>query len=175
MVALNVANTLFEEPDARAQRRTLHGFLFSVSHLLAFPRFLGYATGCFGKWNVGFAAGTRPTEEGFDEFIGTPAGQIDYYTYKYGERHALYRGIEEYHTDKYATDLWADSSIDFIKRNADRPFFIYLPFNAPHEPLIATDLLPMILAAAGLPAPTDHVLDGIDPTSILAGRAAAPD
>ena len=37
------------------------------------PRYLkpqGYATACFGKWNIGFAPGTRPTERGFDEFFG---------------------------------------------------------------------------------------------------------
>ena len=49
----------------------------------------GYATGCFGKWNIGFAPGTRPTEEGFDEFIGFVPGQVDYYSYKYQGRHGL--------------------------------------------------------------------------------------
>ena len=37
------------------------------------PEFLksaGYVTGCFGKWNIGFAPGSRPTDRGFDEFLG---------------------------------------------------------------------------------------------------------
>ncbi|SVD99623.1 uncharacterized protein METZ01_LOCUS452477, partial [marine metagenome] len=33
-----------------------------------------YVTGCFGKWNIGFAKGSRPTERGFDEFIGHASG-----------------------------------------------------------------------------------------------------
>ena len=38
-------------------------------------RAAGYATGCFGKWNIGFAPGSRPTERGFDEFFGNASGK----------------------------------------------------------------------------------------------------
>ena len=41
-----------------------------------------YITGCFGKWNIGFAKGSRPTERGFDEFIGHASGNLDYYHHK---------------------------------------------------------------------------------------------
>jgi arylsulfatase A len=94
----------------------------------------GYATGAFGKWNIGFAPGSRPTERGFDEFIGNVSGNIDYYTYSYQGRHDLYKGTAEYRSTKYSTDLYADSAIDFIERHAAKPFFVYLPFNAPHFP-----------------------------------------
>ncbi|MSU72327.1 MAG: hypothetical protein EXS43_08290 [Opitutus sp.] len=94
----------------------------------------GYASGCFGKWNIGFAPGSRPTERGFDEFIGNASGNIDYYSYSYQRKHDLYRGTEKFHPDKYSTNLYADSAIDFIRRKAGGPFFVYLPFNAPHYP-----------------------------------------
>lgn len=96
-----------------------------------------YATGCFGKWNIGFAPGSRPTERGFDEFIGHASGNMDYYHHNYRHRHDLYRGTDELHRDgHYATDLFADAAIDFIRRHAaaGRPWFCYLPFNAPHFP-----------------------------------------
>lgn len=96
-----------------------------------------YATGCFGKWNIGFAAGSRPTERGFDEFIGHASGNMDYYHHNYRDRHDLYDGIEELHRDgDYATDIFADAAIDFIHRHGSRnqPWFCYLPFNAPHFP-----------------------------------------
>lgn len=96
-----------------------------------------YVTGCFGKWNIGFAPGSRPTERGFDEFIGHASGNMDYYHHNYRERHDLYQGVEELHRDgEYATDLFADAAIDFMKRHsaADHPWFCYLPFNAPHFP-----------------------------------------
>ena len=96
-----------------------------------------YATGCFGKWNIGFAKGSRPTERGFDEFIGHASGNIDYYHHIYGGKHDLFQGTEELHADgKYSTDLFADAAIDFIQRKskAGQPWFCYLPFNAPHFP-----------------------------------------
>ena len=96
---------------------------------------LGYATGCFGKWNIGFAEGSRPTERGFDEFLGFAGGNIDYYTHVYAGRHDLYEGSEEAHREGYSTYLFADAACDFIRRHAGRrPFFLYVPFNAPHFP-----------------------------------------
>jgi len=96
----------------------------------------GYATGCFGKWNIGFAPGSRPTERGFDEFFGHASGNIDYYTHVYNSKHDLYRGVEQAHVEGYSTDLFADAAIDFIRRHDDRSgsWFVYLPFNAPHFP-----------------------------------------
>jgi len=96
----------------------------------------GYVTGCFGKWNVGFAPGSRPTERGFDEFFGNVSGNIDYYTHNYRGKHDLYRGTAEAHVEGYSTDLFADAAIDFIRRGAKqrKPWFVYLPFNAPHYP-----------------------------------------
>lgn len=97
-----------------------------------FLRSVGYATGCFGKWNIGFAPGSRPTERGFDEFIGFRSGNIGYHEYLYGGQHDLFRGTEPFRTEAYSTDLFADAAIDFIRRHAGRPWFVYLPFNAAH-------------------------------------------
>lgn len=96
-----------------------------------------YATGCFGKWNIGFAEGSRPTERGFDEFIGHASGNLDYYHHNYREKHDLYHGSEELHRDgEYSTDIFADAAIDFMQRKSktDQPWFCYLPFNSPHFP-----------------------------------------
>jgi len=75
---------------------------------LLIPYFLkqqGYKTACFGKWNIGFAKGYRPTERGFDTFFGFAAGNIDYYHHVYSGRHDLWRGTEEVHVKGYSTDL----------------------------------------------------------------------
>lgn len=96
-----------------------------------------YVTGCFGKWNIGFAEGSRPTERGFDEFIGHVSGNMDYYTHNYRMKHDLYEGTEELHREgEYSTDIFADAAADFIQRHSktERPWFCYLPFNAPHFP-----------------------------------------
>ncbi|WP_417397921.1 sulfatase-like hydrolase/transferase [Gimesia chilikensis] len=101
------------------------------------PQYLkpqGYRTACFGKWNVGFSKGSRPTERGFDEFFGFAAGNIDYYHHYYAGRHDLWRGLNEVFEKGYSTELFADEACRFITENQKRPFFIYLPFNAPHFP-----------------------------------------
>ncbi|MBI5693079.1 MAG: sulfatase-like hydrolase/transferase [Verrucomicrobia bacterium] len=92
----------------------------------------GYATGCFGKWNIGFAPGSRPTERGFDEFLGFRSGNIGYDDHLYNGEYDVFRGTELHPVKGYATDLWAEAAIDFIARHAARPWFVYLPFNAAH-------------------------------------------
>lgn len=101
------------------------------------PQYLkgaGYATGCFGKWNIGFAPGSRPTERGFDEFLGCRSGNIHYFDHTYHGEYDLFKGTELHRLEGYSGDLFADAAADFIERQsrADRPFFVYLPFNAPH-------------------------------------------
>lgn len=94
----------------------------------------GYATACFGKWNLGFAEGSRPTERGFDEFFGHASGNMDYYTHIYAGQNDLYRGTAPVEVEGYSTDLFAEAACEFIRRNARRPFFVYVPFNAAHYP-----------------------------------------
>lgn len=101
------------------------------------PQYLkpyGYATACFGKWNIGFAPGSRPTERGFDEFLGHRSGNMDYYTHLYNGELDLYQGNEPLQTKRYSVDLFADVACDFLRRKARQPFFLYLPFNSPHYP-----------------------------------------
>ncbi|NUQ66439.1 MAG: sulfatase-like hydrolase/transferase [Pirellulales bacterium] len=99
------------------------------------PQYLkeaGYATACFGKWNIGFAPGSRPTDRGFDEFLGFRSGNIDYFRHTYHGEYDLFQGTERRKLEGYSTDLFADAAADFLRRNAARPWFVYLAFNAAH-------------------------------------------
>ena len=99
------------------------------------PQYLkaaGYATGCFGKWNIGFAPGSRPTERGFDEFLGFRSGNIGYFEHLYNGEYDVFRGTERHRVEGYSTDIFADAAIDFIRRHREQPWFVYLPFNAAH-------------------------------------------
>jgi len=99
------------------------------------PQYLkqaGYATACFGKWNIGFAPGSRPTERGFDEFFGFRSGNINYFAHTYGGEYDMFLGTERHKVEGYSTDLFADAATDFIRRQANKPWFVYLPFNAAH-------------------------------------------
>ncbi len=101
------------------------------------PQYLntaGYVSGCFGKWNIGFAPGSRPTERGFDEFLGCRSGNIHYFAHTYHGEYDIFRGVERCEVKGYSTEIFADATCDFLRRQsaAKRPFFAYLPFNAPH-------------------------------------------
>lgn len=99
------------------------------------PQYLkpaGYRTACFGKWNIGFAVGSRPTERGFDEFFGHRSGNIHYFAHTYHGEPDMVRGTRRVKGEGYSTDLFADESCRFIEDQRDKPWLLYLPFNAPH-------------------------------------------
>ncbi|MCF7789025.1 MAG: sulfatase-like hydrolase/transferase [Prosthecobacter sp.] len=99
------------------------------------PQYLkeaGYATACFGKWNIGFAPGSRPTERGFDEFLGFRSGNIGYFMHLYHGEYDMFQGTKPHKVEGYSTDLFAAAASDFIRRQRERPWFVYLPFNAVH-------------------------------------------
>jgi arylsulfatase A-like enzyme len=105
------------------------------------PEFLkaqGYVTKIIGKWHLGRGKNLEymPTRRGFDSFFGHPGGAMDYWkhTDQSGEE-VLYRDLSKVREDGYATDLFGDDAVKFVREHKDRPFFLYLPFNAPHTPL----------------------------------------
>jgi arylsulfatase A-like enzyme len=72
---------------------------------------------------------------GFDEFIGYRSGNIDYHThYDNAGIFDWYHNFDTLDEDGYVTDLITDHSIDFIKRNRNNPFFLYIAHEAPHVP-----------------------------------------
>ncbi|MBL8178289.1 MAG: sulfatase-like hydrolase/transferase [Bryobacterales bacterium] len=95
----------------------------------------GYATGIIGKWHLGFEAKYLPTRRGFDEFKGFLAGNIDYFTHRDRlDNRDLWDGERPLEDDRYMTDFIGDEAIRFIDRHKAHPFFLYLPFNAVHDP-----------------------------------------
>ncbi|HEX2036920.1 MAG TPA: sulfatase-like hydrolase/transferase [Chloroflexota bacterium] len=138
-------------------RRNAAGLPAGVPTLATALKPLGYRTAMFGKWHLGLAEGSRPHDHGFEEWFGFMAGCIDYYSHIFywgmnqevveGERrgraaqlHDLWEdGREVWHDGEYFTDLLAERAVAFIRKVAreGRPFFLYLPFNAPHYPMHA--------------------------------------
>jgi arylsulfatase A-like enzyme len=115
----------------------------------------GYRTGIFGKWHLGFHDAFLPTKRGFDEQYGFYEAFTYYAQEKHPEiinyRHSYFANrhiwrqkrkgtcaireneqvIEEM---EYLTFSIADRACDFMKNNKDKPFFLYVPFSAPHTP-----------------------------------------
>lgn len=95
----------------------------------------GYVNGVVGKWDMGQAKRYLPPQRGFDFFYGHGNNGIDYYTHERYGIPSLFRGNERTEEDKgtYVTEVFEREAVAFVKEHAGRkPFFLYLPFNAPH-------------------------------------------
>lgn len=90
----------------------------------------GYATALFGKWHCGHQDKYNPIHHGFDEFIGFLNGGADYHQ-KGRWRNGLDKADD---IEGYGTHVITDLSVDFIKRNKDKPFFLYVSHQAVHNP-----------------------------------------
>lgn len=94
----------------------------------------GYYTGIVGKWDSGRSRQFLPLQRGFDFFYGFANTGIDYYTHERYGVPSMYRGNQRIKDEGYATDLFRDEALRFLDQAEGRPFFLYLPFNAPHGP-----------------------------------------
>lgn len=93
-----------------------------------------YATGCFGKWHNGAHYPYNPTGQGFDEFTGFCGGHwSNYFDPQLQSQDSMIS------TKGFITDVLTDFAISFIRRNQDKPFFCYVPYNAPHAPFQVPD------------------------------------
>ncbi len=128
----------------------------------------GYHTIHIGKWHLGEAEPLRPTSQGFDESLGMRSGgdlymaeddpqvvnaklpwdPIDRFLWA-NLPHAVYWGNgQRFRPTGHLTDYFTDNALAAIEANKNRPFFMYLAYNAPHTPLQALksdyDALPQI-------------------------------
>lgn len=95
----------------------------------------GYQTALLGKWHLGHGdAKFLPVHHGFELFRGHTGGCIDYFTMTYGRTNDWYHNTKIVPHNGYATELITDEAVSYLRRqkNSDRPFFLYLPYNAPH-------------------------------------------
>jgi arylsulfatase A-like enzyme len=101
-------------------------------------RALGYATACVGKWHLGRGPGFIATARGFDEFYGTVANTPFFNPPNFIDTRVSPE-IHKVNDDTfYTTDAYAARAVDWLGKQKDKPFFLYLPFNAQHAPLQAT-------------------------------------
>lgn len=131
-----------------AGHRTATGMPPSVPTLARALRDEGYQTFMAGKWHLGVDESSRPHNHGFDHWFGFLAGCIDYYSHIFyyamgsGQNpvHDLWEDGEEIYDDgRYMTEAITDKALDYIRQavREDRPFFLYVPYNAPHYPMHA--------------------------------------
>jgi arylsulfatase A-like enzyme len=98
----------------------------------------GYATAIFGKWHLSAKPGQNPIHHGFDEFRGYLPGAIDYLAHK----NSWYNGLKLEDQPGYTTHLITSNAVQFIERNRDHPFFLYVAHQSVHLPFQTPDDTP---------------------------------
>lgn len=97
----------------------------------------GYATACIGKWHLGYdQAKFGPNRHGFDYAFGPIGGNCDYFKHTEADGlKVLYENGRQVDRDGYMTELLTDAAVRFIgDQSPAKPFFLYLPYTAPHSP-----------------------------------------
>jgi len=94
----------------------------------------GYSTAAYGKWHNGMQAPYHPNSRGFDDFYGFCSGHWgNYYSPMLEHNGKIVQG------EGFLIDDFTNHGIEFIEKNKDKPFFLYLPFNTPHSPMQVPD------------------------------------
>jgi arylsulfatase A-like enzyme len=99
----------------------------------------GYFTAICGKWHLGhFERAYLPTNRGFNHQYGHYNGALDYFTHERDGGFDWHRNDQVCRDEGYSTTLLGDEAVRLIEQHeTSRPFFLYVPFNAPHSPLQA--------------------------------------
>jgi arylsulfatase len=125
-------------PDAQ------NGLASTEVTLAEIAKSAGYATGCIGKWHLGFLKGMRPLDQGFDSYYGV-LHNLDRFETEHFEKEGgtpVLRGdVVEKRPAVPAdmTALYTREALRFIDAHRDRPFFLYLGHAMPHIPFDASE------------------------------------
>jgi len=118
----------------------------------------GYTTACFGKWHLGWQKEFLPLQHGFDEYTGLPysndmwpnsnvtgerlpkdQGRGGYPVLPIIEGNDVVDSVMSLKDQDKLTTLYTEKAVDFIDRNTDKPFFLYVPHTMGHIPLGVSD------------------------------------
>jgi arylsulfatase A-like enzyme len=89
----------------------------------------------FGKWHLGYTADFNPVRQGFDTFRGFVAGGLDYHSHiDRSGKPDWWKDVELVPEEGYTSELITNHAIRYIGQNRDKPFCLYLPYQAVHFP-----------------------------------------
>jgi len=103
----------------------------------------GYQTAMIGKWHLGHTLEQHtPNARGFDHFYGHFNTDVDYFTHSFAKGHDFQEnGVSVKHEGEYATDVHGNEAVRYLNeiRDPSKPFFMFVPFLAPHSPMQAKE------------------------------------
>ena len=139
----------------------------------------GYVTGGVGKWHMGTTNDQHPNSMGFDDWFGFLSGGLMYYPLDHPSYKGKYNPLKRpanwrdiHHTmpvihnyepvqwDRYLTHELTDAGIRFVEKNKDKPFFLFMSYNAPHLDLEAPEE-----TIAKFPPEKMTVISGVKPAA----------
>lgn len=102
----------------------------------------GYRTGIFGKWHLGDNYPMRSCDQGFQESLVIKGGGIGQPSDPPGSGYfdpvLQHNGVQKKYSG-HCTDVFFDAATEWIERAGSKPFFAYIPTNAPHSPLVVSE------------------------------------
>jgi len=118
-----------------------HGLSLKEQTLAEGLKAAGYKTAVTGKWHLGhFQPEYLPLQRGFDLQYGHYNGALDYFTHYRDGGHDWHRNDQPIYEEGYTTNLLGNEAARIIEEHdLGKPLFLYVPFNAPHAPLQATE------------------------------------
>lgn len=124
------------------------GLNLSETTIAEMLKSLDYKTGIFGKWHLGDHPDFMPNKQGFDEYFGIPYSNdmwpfhpqqgpiFDFDPLPLFENESI---IDTLTDQSLLTTQITERSVDFIKKNKEHPFFLYIAHPQPHVPLFVSE------------------------------------
>jgi arylsulfatase A len=150
---MSARGDVWNDPELEGQR-PIPDETFTLAELL---RAQGYATAAIGKWGLGWTGSSGdPNRQGFDLFYGYICQRVAHNYYPthlwhndrkvpldnppFRAHQRLPEGADPddpasyagYAGADYAADFMVEAALDFVRDNAERPFFLYFPTPVPH-------------------------------------------
>ena len=141
--AIGIGNVGRYDDAIRLRKTNDLGLPVSETSIARMLKSVNYNTGVFGKWHLGYDKKFSPKKHGFDQSFYVEGGGVDYFHHVEpppSKLHFVFKNEKPVDPEGYMTDIITSESLNFINdQTGDNPFFLYVPYTAPHSPYQGPD------------------------------------